>query len=195
MGRWRGRVGAREKRQFLRHWVKPLGAGFKGTEHSLRTAQHVTRHAGKLRHMQAPGFLGGTGAHTVAENHLPAPFAHLHGGQRQFRQFGSERRQFMEMRGEDSAAADAVMQSFQHRPGDGQAIPGGGAAPDLIQHHQGLRAGQVQYRCGFGHFDHEGGTPAGNVIRRANAGEKPIHQAKPRGFGGQEKPGLGQDHK
>ena len=56
----------------------------------------------------------------------------------------------MEMRGEDGAAADAVMQSFQHRPGDSQPIPGGGAAPDLIQHHQGLRAGQVQYRRGFG---------------------------------------------
>ena len=144
--------------------------------------------------MQAPAFLRRPRGDAVLEHHLAAILPHPHGRQRQLRQLAGQRREFVEMRGEDGPAAHPVVQRLKHRPGDGEPIPGGGAAPHLIQHHQGLRAGEVQDRRRLRHLHHEGGAPARQVIRRADSGEQPVHQADPRGFRRDEEAGLGEDH-
>ena len=82
------------------------------------------------------------------------------------RQFGK----LVEMCGENGAAADRRVQRLQHRPGDRQAVERRGAAADLVHHHQRARAGLVQDRGGLGHFDHEGGAPARQVVRRRRRG-------------------------
>ena len=66
---------------------------------------------------------------------------------------------------------------FGHRPGDRQAIEGGGAAADLIEQHQRSLAGVVQDVGGFGHLHHEGGLARGQIIYRPDPGEDSVRQA------------------
>jgi hypothetical protein len=49
----------------------------------------------------------------------------------------------------------AAGEVLRHRPGDGEAVEGGGAAPDLVEEDQAPR---VAWRrmCGLLHLDHEG---------------------------------------
>ena len=64
------------------------------------------------------------------------------------------------MRGEQSATLIGVVQMLRRRPGDGEAVEGGGAAPDLIQDHEGAFAGLPQDGGGLDHLRHEGRAPA-----------------------------------
>ena len=121
--------------------------------------------------MHAPASLCRARAHTVQEDDLALPFPHPHGGQPQLGQLAGEGGEFMEMGGEEGAGAQTVMQRLQHRPGDGEAIPCRGAAPHLIENDKAARPGLVQDGRRLGHFHHEGGTPAGQIIRGADAGE------------------------
>ena len=130
--------------------------------------------------MHAPGALGRAFRHLVQKYHSALPFLHPHGMRRQPRQPIRQFRKLMEMCGENRAAADRRVQRFQHRPRDGEPVQGGGATADLVHHHQGARPGLVQDRRGLGHLDHEGGAPARQVVRSADAAEQPVHHADPR---------------
>ena len=83
--------------------------------------------------MNAVGAVGRAGGDLVEENDIFAVLGHAHGGVGQARQSGCEARQLMIMGGEQGAGAVDLMQMLKRRPGDGQAIIGGGAAADLIQ--------------------------------------------------------------
>ena len=87
------------------------------------------------------------------------------------------------------------MNVFDDGPGQRESVVGGGAAADFIKHDQAARGGGVQDHSGFGHFDHEGGTAARQVIGGADSGENPIDDGKQRGFGGNEGTHLRQDRK
>ncbi len=93
--------------------------------------------------MHAPATAAGTGGHFVQEHYVAAPFSHPHHVRRKPRQSAGQPRQLVEMRGEDRAAAHLAVQSFQHRPGDGQTVQRCRAAADFIDDHQAAWAGLV----------------------------------------------------
>ena len=61
-------------------------------------------------------------------------------------------------------------------PGQRQAVKGAGAATNLIHQYQAVGTGIVQDVGGFCHFDHKGRAAAGEVVRRADAGEDAIEK-------------------
>ncbi|MNS44574.1 hypothetical protein D3C72_770190 [compost metagenome] len=79
------------------------------------------------------------------------------------------------MGGEQRVGAQ-VRQPFRRRPSQGQAVESTGAAADLVHQHQAAFGGVVQDVRGFAHFDHEGRTPAGQVIAGTDSGEDAVDQ-------------------
>ena len=127
--------------------------------------------------MHAPGSSGGTRGHFVQENHGALPFLHPHGVRPESRQPVGQFGKFVEMCGENGTAADRRVQRFQDCPGDRQAIQRCGAAADFVDHDQRARAGLVQDRGGLGHFHHEGGAAARQIVGGADAREQAIDHA------------------
>ena len=81
---------------------------------------------------------------------------------------------------------------FQHRPGDGHPVKGGGAPADLVQDQQGVLRGAAEDVGHLRHLHHKGGLPGGEVVAGADAGEDPVHNADMGMGGGDEAPHLGQ---
>jgi hypothetical protein len=76
------------------------------------------------------------------------------------------------MGGEEAAAAVDVMNRLDDRPGDGEPVIGGGAAPDLVEDHEAALGRLRQDRGGLDHLDHEGRSPAREIVRRADPAEQ-----------------------
>ena len=106
---------------------------------------------------------------------------------------GGERGQLVVMGREQRAAAVDLVQMLDRGPGDRQPVEGRGAAADLVEDHQRLRAGLVQDRRGLDHLDHEGRAAARQVVGGADAAEQPVDDADPRRLGRHEGADLGQD--
>ena len=105
-----------------------------------------------------------------------------------------ERGQLVVMRGEERAAAIlGIVQVLDHRPGDGEAVEGRGAAADLVEDDERARAGLVQDRGGLDHLHHEGGAAAREIVGGADAGEERVDHADMRGFRRHEGARLRQD--
>ena len=83
---------------------------------------------------------------------------------------------------------------FQHRPGDGHAVIGGGAPADLVQNEQGVAGGVLEQLGHFAHLHHEGGLSGGQVVGGPDAGEHPVHHADVGGAGGDIAAHLGHEH-
>ena len=81
------------------------------------------------------------------------------------------------MRGEQRAAAIAVVQMLDRGPGDGQAVEGCGAATDLVENDQSALARLIEDRRRFHHLDHEGRASARYVVGGADAREQPVDHA------------------
>ena len=128
----------------------------------------------------------------VQEDYGAFPFLHPHGVRPQSWQPVGELRKFVEMCGENGTAANGLVQGFQDGPGDGEAVERCGAAADFVDHDEGARAGLVQDGGGLGHFDHECGTAAREVVGGADAGEQPIYDADAGGFRRDRQAGLGE---
>ena len=80
------------------------------------------------------------------------------------------------------------VQVLQHRPGDGQPVEGGRAAPDLVEDHQAALRRLVEDCRRLGHLDHEGGAAARQVVGGADTGEEPVGHADMGGRGGHIEP-------
>ena len=80
----------------------------------------------------------------------------------------------MIMRREQGAAFIGIMQVFDRRPGNREAIISRGATTNLIQNDKGLWCCLGQDGGRFDHFDHEGRASAGQIIAGANAREDAI---------------------
>jgi hypothetical protein len=87
-----------------------------------------------------------------------------------------EPRELMIMGREQAAAAVAVVDRLDNRPGDGEPVIGGRAAADLVEDHEAARAGLAQDGGGLDHLDHEGGAAAGEIVRGADPAEQAIDQ-------------------
>ena len=125
-------------------------------EHSAGARDHRFRQASEARHLDTVGAVGGTGANLVQEDNAALPFLHPHGGVGQALQFLRQHRQFVEMGGEQAAAAINFVQVLDGGPGDGQPVEGGGAAADFVEDDQRAFAGLVQNCRRLHHLDHEG---------------------------------------
>ncbi len=101
-------------------------------------------------------------------------------------EFFGQSREFEIVRGEQGVAAVLFQQVARDGVGEGEAIEGGGAAPDLVHQHQAFFGGVVQDVGGLGHLDHEGGTSAGEVVRCADAREDLVDLAQHGGLRGDE---------
>ena len=100
----------------------------------------------------------------------------------------------MVVRGEDGLAADHVVEMLGHRPGDRHAVVGRGPAADLVEQHEAPAGRPVEGRARFAHLHHEGGLAARQVVRRADAGEQPVHRADHRAPSRHERPHLREQH-
>src|SRR5205814_5838882 len=78
------------------------------------------------------------------------------------------------VRGEQREGTHARGDVARHRQGERQPVEGTGAAADLIEENETARGGVVQVVGGPGHLHHEGGAPAGEIIRRSDAREDAI---------------------
>src|SRR5690606_26025377 len=70
---------------------------------------------------------------------------------------------------------------------------GAGAAADLVHQHQALAGGVVEDVGGLGHFHHEGGPAAGQIVGGTDAGEDAVHRADLGMLGGDEAANVGED--
>ncbi len=84
------------------------------------------------------------------------------------------------MGGEQAAAAIAVVDRLGHRPGDGEPVIGRGAAPDLVEDNEALRARLGEDGGGLDHLDHEGRAAAGEIVGSADPAEQAVDEAEPR---------------
>ena len=109
---------------------------FEYPQNFLRTGDHGGWQTGKLRDVNTVRLVGRTRDHFMQKDHVAFPFGDPHRMAGQRIEPGCQRCQFMEMGSEQGPAAVYLVQVFERRPGDGQAIEGRRAAPDLIQDNQ-----------------------------------------------------------
>ena len=143
--------------------------------------------------MNAVGTVRRAGRDLMQENHGTLPFLYPHGAERQPIEFAREQREFMVVRREQRPAATGLVQLLHHRPGNGEAVEGCRAAPDLVEDHQRAFACLVQDRRRLDHLDHEGRTSPRKVVGGADAAEQPVHRPDMRAVRRHEAAHLGQD--
>ena len=129
----------------------------------------------------------------MEEHHLAPPLLDPHGVIGQIRQLRREGRQLVKVGGEQRPAAVDLMQMLDRRPGDRQPVEGRGAAPDLVEDHEGPRAGLVEDGRRLHHLDHEGRTPPGKVVGGAHAAEQAVDDADMGALRRHERTHLGED--
>ena len=95
----------------------------------------------------------------------------------------AKRRELVEMRREQGAAAVFLVQMLDRRPGDREPVEGRGAAADLVEDDERAGARLVEDRRGLDHLDHEGRAAAGKVVGGADAREQPVDDADMRRAG------------
>ena len=113
----------------------------------------------------------------MQEDDIALPFADAHGGVGQMRQLCGERGQLVVMRREEGARTVDLVQMFDRGPGDREAVIGRGAAADLVEDHQRMRARLIEDRRRLDHFDHEGRAAAGQIVGGADARKEPVDDA------------------
>ena len=145
--------------------------------------------------MNAVGFVGGAGHDFAQENNALVFFADedvviFDAGEGE-----GDVGQLVIVGGEQGFGFDAgiVVQVFRHGPGDGNAVEGGGAAADFVEHNQRARRGIVEDVGGFLHFHHECGAAARQIVARSDAREDAVHHADFGGRGGNERAHLRHD--
>src|SRR5438105_9144495 len=85
----------------------------------------------------------------------------------------------MVMGGEERAGAGVLLQMLDYRPGDREAVEGGGSAANFVEEDEARRRGVIEDAGDFAHFDEEGGAAASEIVGGADAGEDAIDDGKP----------------
>ena len=174
----------REERQLRRDRARavppaPPGAhprASRSTSRARRTT--ASGKPGQLGHVDAVRAIGAARLEPVEEHDACRPVSRTATFRlRACGQLLGQLHQLVVVGGEHRLAADPVVQVLAHRPGDRDAVVGGGAAADLVEQHQAARGGVVEDRAGLAHLHHEGRLAAGEVVARAHAGEEPVDHA------------------
>ena len=155
-----------------------LALGFQVGQHLPSAVDHALGQPGHLGHVHAVALVGPAGHYLVQEDHLVALFGHRHAVVANAWQTGGQVGQFVVMGREEGLAAQpgVVVDMFDDRACDGQAIIGAGAPADLVQDHQRARSGLVQDGGGLDHLHHERGLARGQVVLQSDPGEDPVDQ-------------------
>ena len=106
--------------------------------------------------MDAVALGRGAGDDAVEEDHVLVLLGDLDRQVADAWPVGGEIGEFVVVGGEQTAAADAVVQMLGDRPRQRHAIEGRGAAPDLIEDDQAAPRRVIEDRRSLGHLDHEG---------------------------------------
>ena len=162
----------------------------------VRGADDALRHAGELCDLNAVALVGGAGQDLAQEEELPvlplgADIIVAHTGDRPL-----ERGELVVVRGEHRLCAELsrVGAVFEHRAGDGHAVVGGRAAPDLVKDEQGIGGRVLQYGCDLAHLNHERRCAARKVVARADAREHAVADADRRAARRDERADLSHEH-
>ena len=97
------------------------------------------------------------------------------------------------MRGEQRARTVLLVQMFDRRPGDGEAVEGRGAAADLVENDEAPLRRLIEDRRRLHHLDHEGRAPARQIVGGADAAEQAIDDADMRALRRHERAHLRED--
>ena len=153
---------------------------------------HILWHACQLCYLQTVALACRAIMHVVQEHDavvvLSGREVHVNGMLQLIGQLG----QLEIVGGKQRVAAYLPGKVFGSSPGQGQAIKGAGATTNLVHQHQTVLGGVVQDVGGFGHFHHEGGAAAGDIVRGTHAGKNPVHGADHCPVGGHETAGVGE---
>ena len=106
----------------------------------LRARDDRRRQAGELGDGDAVAAVGGAVGDFVEQDEVALPFARADVVQRQAVEPPGEPRQLMIMGREQGPAFDLVVHRLDHRPGDREPVVGRGAAPDLVEDDEAVRA-------------------------------------------------------
>src|SRR5260370_1037486 len=157
--------------------ISPFRGGFQFSENLFAAVEDFGGDAGQAGHVDAIALVGAAGGDLVQEDNVVLPFADqdiiVAQAGKGFGQLG----QFVVMAGEESAAADLIVQIFGDGPGQRDAVVGAGAAADLVEDDQALRTGIIEDVGRLGHLDHEGAVAPAQLIVVADTGENPVHDA------------------
>ena len=182
---WRGDRGrrlrqqGRKERQVVDHFLDGRGAlsRFQLAEKMAGALDNGGRQARQFGDLNAIGTVGCALHHFMQEDDIAIPFGHTHGEIHQARQSFRQLRELVEMGCKQSARAIAVVQMFNRRPGDGQAIECRRAATDLVENDKRMLGRLVENGRRLDHFNHEGGASARQIVSRTNAREETIDNA------------------
>jgi len=105
-------------------------------EHAPRARHDAAVQPGQPRHLDAVGAARSARRELAQEDDLALPLLHRHVEVAHLRPRLGQGAQLVVVRGEEALGAYAVVQVLGHRPGDADAVVGGGAAADLVDHHQ-----------------------------------------------------------
>src|SRR5207248_7332267 len=94
--------------------------------------------------MDAVGAVGGAGPDLVQKDDITLPLLDPHRVAGERGELGGERGQFVVMGREEGAAAVDLMQMLEAGPGDREPVERRGAAADLVENDEGMRARLVQ---------------------------------------------------
>ena len=81
------------------------------------------------------------------------------------------------MGGKQRPTPVGLVQVLHRRPGDRQPVIGGRAATDFVEDDKRTRAGLIEDRGGFDHFDHEGRAASGKIVGRAHPAVQSVNDA------------------
>ena len=144
----------------------------------LSAHHHRSREPGQPRHLDPEGAVRPARLDLVQEHHRLLPLA---GGDVEVadsRQVRGQVHELVVMGGEDRFRPLGVVRDvLGHRPGDGEPIESGGAAPDLVEQDQAASRRVAQDVGRLLHLDHEGGLAAQDLVRGPHAGEDPVEEA------------------
>ena len=122
-------------------------------------------------HLQTITLAGRPFAHRVQEDNPVLVFYRLQMHVFHGFLFAGQLRQLEIVGGKQRVCSNVPGQVDGAGRGQGQAVIRAGSAADFIQQYQAVAAGIVQDVGGLRHLDHEGGTPAGQVIAGADTGK------------------------
>ena len=161
------RIGDRTR--FLRQPGNALGvefAAFEILQNLACAGDDGLRQSGELSHCNAVRTTRPSRHEPAQKHHLIFPFPGLEVAVADPRPRARQVGEFVIVRGEKRPRAQSrrVVEMFEYRPCDRQAIKGAGASPDLVENQQAASRGSPQDFCRFAHFHHKGRLTPGKSV-------------------------------
>ncbi len=145
-------------------------------DHS-RPVDHFARDTGQPRHVDPVTLVRRTLDNLVQKHHLLVLLVHRHVQIHRTSQCPTQFGQLVVVRRKQRTATHSVVQVFGDRPRQRDPVVGARAATDLVEHHQAVTGGRVEYPRRLGHLDHERTLPLAQLVTRSDPGKHSIGHA------------------